>query len=39
MMNLDANPSVSTMPIHELVYQDLRALILFGEFIRGEAVT
>ena len=39
MMNLDTNLSAGALPVHEIVYQDLRALILFGEFIPGEAVT
>ena len=39
MTNLDTNLSAAALPVHEIVYQDLRALILFGEFIPGEAVT
>ena len=39
MMNLDKTLSAAALPVHEIVYQDLRALILFGEFIPGEAVT
>ena len=37
MMNLDKTLSAAALPVHEIVYQDLRALILFGEFIPGEA--
>ncbi|HAL77244.1 MAG TPA: GntR family transcriptional regulator, partial [Rhodobacteraceae bacterium] len=39
MTNLDTNLSAAALPVHEIVYQDLRALILLGELIPGEAVT
>ena len=33
-----AGPAVA-LPVHEQVYQDLRARILFGEIAPGQAVT
>ena len=35
MMNLDKTLYAAALPVHEIVYQDLRALILLGAFIPG----